>query len=163
MTSDVRRAYLTLWATTAIGATLGIADVYLFAASAPHDALPATLGSAVGLLAHNAPVAMWPLALIALGWPGLRGARAAGNALIATELVAHGLLVGNALGQHPALWRYMPHLPLEWLALATPAGAWLAARRGTRGSRRWLGHTVARVLAVLALAALVETYFVPLP
>ena len=25
----------------------------------------------------------------------------------------------------PELWRYLPHLPLEWLALALPAAAWL--------------------------------------
>ena len=164
MTLEVRYAYLALWGATAAGATLATVGVHMFAAPAPHDALPATLGTAAGLLAHNAPVALWPLALIALGWPRLPGARAAGHALVAGQLVAHGLLVGNALGQHPALWRYLPHLPLEWLALATPAGAWLAARRDTScRSRRWLGHNVAGVAAVLALAAIVETYLVPLP
>jgi hypothetical protein len=163
VTRELRHAYLTLWAVTAAGATLGIAGVHMFAASAPHDALPATPGTAAALLAHNAPVALWPLALIALGWPRLRGARAAGHALVAGQLLAHGLMVGNALGQHPALWRYLPHLPLEWLALATPAGAWLATRRDTPASRQWLGHSLAAAVGVLALAAIVETYLVPLP
>ena len=156
MTRELRHAYLTLWAATAAGATLGIAGVHMLAASAPNDALPATPGTAAALLAHNAPVALWPLALIAFGWPRLRGARAG-------QLLAHGLMVGNALGQHPALWRYLPHLPLEWLALATPAGAWLATRRDTPASRQRLGHSLAAAVAVLALAAIVETYLVPLP
>ena len=163
MISEVRYANLTVWTATAAGATLGIAGVHMFAAPAPHDALPATPGTAAGLLAHNALVTLWPLALIALGWSQLRGARAAGHALVAGQLVAHGLLVGNALGQHLALWRYLPHLPIEWLALATPAGAWLAAPRHTCRSRRWLGHNLAGVVALLTLAAIVETYLVPLP
>ncbi len=163
MTPEVRCSYLTLWAATAAGATLATVGVNLFAAPVPHDALPATPATVARLLVHNAPVVMWPLALIALGWPRRPGARRAGHALVAGQLLAHGLLVGNALGQQPVLWRYLPHLPIEWLALATPAGAWLAARHDTTTSLQSLRHTLALAIAVLALAAIVETYLVPLP
>ena len=41
----------------------------------PHDALAAPPRTALALLAHNAPVALWPLALIALGWHAIAVAR----------------------------------------------------------------------------------------
>ena len=163
MTRETRRSYLVLCAATVIGIGLATIGVDVIATGEPHDALPATPDTAAGLLAHNALVALWPLALIALVWPQLPSARRAGHALVAGQLVAHGLLVGNALGQHPALWRYLPHLPLEWLALATPAGAWLTASRDTPAPLPWLAHTAAAALGLLALAAIVETYLVPLP
>ena len=105
---------------------------------------------------------LWPLALVALGWPELPGARTAGDLLIAAQLLAHGLLIGTAIGQHPQLWRFLPHLPLEWLALAIPAAAWLTARtRPARPSRRRVPLVAGAVLAALAGAAAIETYLTP--
>ena len=134
-------------------------------ASVPHDALAARTSTALALLAHNTPVALWPLALSALGWHAFPVARTAGDVLITGQLVAHGLLVGSALGQHPAVWRYLPHLPLEWLALALPAGAWLTARTLPAGptAARFVGLALiaASCLAALAGAAAMETYLVP--
>src|SRR5262245_54659571 len=96
---------------------------------APHDALPATAATYGELLAHNVPVALWPAALVLIGWPYLRGVRQAGDAIISVQLLSHGLFVGVAVGARADLWRYLPHLPLEWLGLALPAAAWLHARR----------------------------------
>ena len=73
------------------------------------------------LVEHNALVALWPLALVALGWPELPGARTAGDLLIAAQLLAHGLLVGTALGQHPAA-----------VALPAPPAAGVARARDPR-------------------------------
>src|SRR5215203_5118537 len=104
--------YLALWLSTAAGAALTSAGVHLVVARAPRDALEPSLDTASGLLAHNSLVALWPLALVALGWPALAGVRLGGDALIAAQLLSHGLIVGSALGQHRDMWRYLPHLPL---------------------------------------------------
>ena len=136
----------------------------MIATPAPHDALPATSGTAGGLLAHNAPVALWPLALVALGWPRLPAARRVGDVLVAGQLVAHGVLVGNALGQHPACGATCRTCRSNGSRSPLPAGAWLTART-QRTLRRgtWLVQLAVAAVGVLALAAIVETYLVPLP
>jgi hypothetical protein len=159
------RCYAALWLATLLGAGLALVGVRVLSAGVPHDALAARTSTALGLLAHNTPVALWPLGLSALGWHALAVTRTAGDVLISGQLVAHGLIVGSALGQHPAVWRYLPHLPLEWLALALPAGAWLTARARPGGptAARFVGLALiaASCLAALAGAALMETYLVP--
>ena len=89
-------SYLALWLATAAGAALASAGVHVIRAAAPRDALEPSLDTASALLAHNALVALWPLALVAIGWPALAGARAVGDALIAAQLLSHGLIVGGA-------------------------------------------------------------------
>ena len=121
-------SYLALWLATLTGAALAAAGARLQAVEAPRPALTPSLATVGELVEHNTLVALWPLALVALGWPELPGARTAGDLLVAAQLLAHGLLIGTAIGQHPQLWRFLPHLPLEWLALALPAAAWLTAR-----------------------------------
>lgn len=155
--------YLALWAATGAGTGLALAGVHLITVPAPRDALEPNLATAMELFAHNALVALWPLALTALGWHGLTGIRLVGDALLAAQLVAHGLLVGSALGQHPETWRYLPHLPLEWLAIATPAAAWLTARRGrpARPAATTLAAGAGACVAALLGAAPIETYLVP--
>lgn len=157
--------YAALWMATITGVALAGLGAELQHVRAPRPVLEATLSTLGELLAHNALVALWPLTLIALGWPALTGVRRVADVLIATQLLAHGLLIGTALGQHPQLWRYLPHLPLEWLAIAIPAAAWLTARRAhpaTPGPAP--GGVVAiatGTLAVLAAAAAIETYLTP--
>jgi hypothetical protein len=158
----ISRCYLALWLATAAGAALASAGLQLIRAGAPRDALEPSLYTASGLLAHNALVALWPLALVAIGWPALAGARAAGDALVAAQLLSHGLTVGGALGQQPDTWRYLPHLPLEWLALAIPAAAWLTARaHPPRPAAKTIGVTAGACVAALLGAAAIETYLVP--
>jgi hypothetical protein len=157
-----RRAYLTLWAATALAAGAASAGVTVIGAGAPRDALAATPPTAIELLAHNCPVALWPLALVGLGWPAIPGARRAGDVLIAAQLLGHAALVGGALGAHPGMWRYLPHLPLEWLALALPTGGWLAARRHGAIPIATAARLAGLTVGVLGLAAVIETYLVPL-
>lgn len=157
-------SYCGLWAATVAGALLALAGAPLVTLGFPHDALDAGVATATRLLAHNAAVALWPLALVALGWPALGGAGLLADGLIAAHLLAHGLLVGSAVAQHPDTWRFLPNLPLEWLAIATPAAAWLHARTrlGTSvTSPVELAGIATACLAALAGAAVIETYLVP--
>jgi hypothetical protein len=157
----VARAYGALWVTTASGAVLGAAGIRVLTVAHPYDALKANLATATSLLAHNPAVALWPLALVALDWPRHRITRTAGDALIAWQLVAHGLVVGNALAQQPTVWRFLPHLPAEWLGLALPAAGWLLDRHTPISRRRLLSCAIGSLVA-LTTAAAVETWVVPL-
>jgi hypothetical protein len=154
--------WISLWASTALGAAGAAAGIYALGAPPPHDALDATPATAISLLGHNALTALWPLALIALGWPSLAGGRWLGDALVSAQLLLHGLVVGGALASHTSMWRYLPHLPVEWLALAIPAAAWMNARIRPPAQRRELAAATAATLAALTAAAVIETYAVPL-
>lgn len=158
-TGPVAVSYTALWVCTVAGALLAAAGVLELTSGAPRDALPARIGVAVDLAAHNAPVALWPAGLVAAGWAAIPVARTLGDVLVVAQLAGHGLLVGSALGAHPDLWRYLPHLPIEWLALAVPAGAWVTARRGEPVH---LMKTALLTGPLVASAAFVETYAVPI-
>jgi hypothetical protein len=163
--AGVRRAaatWIALWATTTLGAASAAAGIDALHTPPPRDALDARPATAISLLGHNALIALWPLALIATGWPTLRSVRWVGDALIAAQLLLHGLVVGGALASHPAMWRYLPHLPVEWLALAIPAAAWMNARLTPPVQRRQLAAATVATLAALTAAAVIETYAVPL-
>ncbi len=152
-----------LTVSAAIGAALSLIGADVIVAYEPHDALAATFSSVWELWRHNAPVALWPLALVALAWPWSAGLRRLGDVVVAGTVVGHGVTIGSALAQYPELWRYLPHLPLEWLAVAMPAAAWRSARqRPARGPIRALVPTALVTAGVLVLAALAETYAVPL-
>jgi hypothetical protein len=159
----VALAAAALLAGAAIGAALDAAGTPLVEAPTPRDALPASATTALELLTHNARVALWPLLLVALDWPKRPVTRLIGDALVAGHLIGHGAVIGSALAQQPGLWRYLPHLPLEWLAIALPAATWLAARSAAIGPKHGvLAITAALILVTLALAALTEIYLVPL-
>ena len=156
-------SYLALWLATAAGAALAQRR----RARCSRAGRRATRSSrasdtASELLAHNALVALWPLALVALGWPALAGARARRRRADRRAAARHGLLVGGALGQQPETWRYLPHLPLEWLALAIPAAAWLTARaHPARPAATTVAVAAGACVAALLGAAAIETYLVP--
>lgn len=152
---------LAIWSATVVGAIAGLLGAGANH-EAPHDALPATAATFTELIAHNAPVALWPLALVLIGWPALRGVRLLGDALVAAQLLGHGLLVGVALASYADLWRYLPHLPLEWLALALPAATWLDARRRNSQPALPVGIAATACAAAMIGAAALETYLVPL-
>jgi hypothetical protein len=67
------------------------------------------LGTAGELLADNAHVALWPPALITLGWLRLPGG--AGHALLAVQLAVPACWSATRSGDTPPLWRYLSHLP----------------------------------------------------
>jgi hypothetical protein len=156
-------AFAVLAVSAALGAVLAEAGARVITVGAPRDVLAATPQTVLELVAHNLPVALWPLALIVLGWPALPGARQAGDVLVGGQLLGHGAIVGNALVQQPGLWRYLPHLPVEWLALALPVAAWAQARAGRSFGVAGVVEAAGRVVMLLVLAAVVETYLVPLP
>lgn len=148
---------MTLTVCTGFGAALVPAGVEL-TVGAPRDALRAEPDVAFGLLAHNLPVTLWPLVLVMLQWTSTRIVRTIGDAFVAVHLAGHGLLVGSAVGSDPGTWRFLTHLPIEWLALSVPAGAWIGARTG-----RFAHHQRSAMLTLVALtaAAFIETYAVP--
>jgi hypothetical protein len=159
----LRRSFLAITAATAVGAVFGLAGLALIGAGAPHDVLRADPTTALTLVRLNAVVALWPLALLGLGWHRMPFARQTGDVLVRAQLLGNGLVAGNALGQQPELWRYLPHLPLEWLAIATPVAAWVAAGRAdVSDDRHQLLVVAVATLGLLSAAAVVETYLVPI-
>lgn len=78
-------------------------------------------------------------------------------------LIANGASIGRGFAQAGSeLFAYLPHLPLEWAALALPAGAWFAFRaRPPRERARALVHVAALTGLLVVLAAVVESLTVP--
>jgi hypothetical protein len=151
-----------LVASAVAGAVLAAVGVEIIVVGAPHDALTAAPATVLALVRHNAVVALWPLALVWLGWPAIPVARTTGDALAAGQVLLHGAVLGSALAQQPGLWRYLPHLPFEFAALALPVAAWITARRSGEVNPTRLAGTVAAVLALVLAAAVLESYLVPI-
>ena len=160
MRRSLGRAYAWIWSATMAGVVLELAGLQLLNAGMPSDPLAATPRTVLELLLANVRVACWPLALLALGWDRHRVPARAGDVLVKAQLLGNGLVVGNVLGQHPRLAHYLPHLPLEWLAISLPAAAWTATR-SAQSPRLW--PVAAATLTALVGAALIETYLVPFP
>ncbi len=88
-------------------------------------------------------------------------ARQFGDLLIAAVLLINTLPVGLAFARYGArLLPYLPHLPLEWLALALCLACWLQLRTGQIGRKAIVGYAIA-VLATTAAAAACETLLSP--
>jgi hypothetical protein len=122
---------------------------------------PPNIGHVLMLLAHNLPLAAWPLLLGVLGAHRRRLARQITDTLIAAWLVANVLPVGAALGAYgPRLLAYIPQLPFEWAALALGASAWLMQRREPMTVREGLAM-FAVIGGLLLCAAVLETVAVP--
>lgn len=153
----------------------GIAAVTLLAAIAsalvpdlgpdrtPRPTLHGTPREAVSIAWHNARSLALPLLLCAGRWHTGRVTGRLGDLLVAAFVLFNALLVGLALGRHPAtLPAYLPHIPLEDAAVALAAGAWLARRRPPASTVvPSLARTAALVVVVTIAAAIVETYAVP--
>jgi hypothetical protein len=162
----VALAYVALLAATAVGAGFELLDPTLFASSAPHPTLIPSVGAAASIFATNFRVAVLPFALIALRFQAGRVTRLLGDVLLAAVLAGNAIRVGLALGRwQDRLLPYLPHLPLEYLAVAAAAAAWLDARN--RRERRpgeqlqaAAGYAIAAVL-LLAVAACVEVLLTP--
>ena len=154
-----------MFAATAAAALVELLDPSLFASSAPRPTLLPTLGAAAGIFATNIRLALVPFILIALRFQTARASRLIGDVLLAGLLGGNAALVGLALGRwQDRLMPYLPHLPIEYLAIATAAGAWLAVRHGDgdhRGAlRASAGYAIATVV-LLAIAAVVEVLATP--
>ena len=85
---------------------------------------------------NNVRVLAAPFILVAARFDRGRVSRLAGDTIVTAILVGNAIAVGFALGRwRGALIPYVPQLPLEYLAAATAATAWLNARRGTHPAR----------------------------
>jgi hypothetical protein len=115
----------------------------------------------IALLAHNLPIAAWPLLLGRMRARARPATRALADAMIVLCALANALPVGIALGGYgSALLAYLPHLPLEWAALALGYASWLAEREDPlgRGERSAL---LALIGCLLGAAAALETLAIP--
>ena len=84
------------------------------------------------------------------------------DALVALGLAVNAGLVGLALGAYgSALLPWLPHVPLEWAALAIGLAAYLRARRLAPRVRD-VASAGALAVVPLVLAAAIEAWATPL-
>jgi hypothetical protein len=82
--------------------------------------------------------------------------------VLAVLYVFNAGVVGVAIAEHgPAILAWLAHLPLEWAAFAISAGGYLQARRAPLPWPLAARYALAAA-AALTLAALVESYALPL-
>lgn len=122
---------------------------------------PPTIGHVLALLAHNLPLAGWPLLLGVVGAHRHRPARLVADTAVAGWLTANVLPVGAAVGAYGSrLLVYLPQVPFEWAALALGASAWLMERRDPLTVREGVA-LFALIASALLCAAVLETVAVP--
>jgi hypothetical protein len=144
--------------TTALPAAGQLARDDLRLALMPASAPPATRILDVALT--NAVAAGWPLLLALLDGPH-RAIRAVHRALIVAWLAVNVIPVGAAIGAYGTrILPYLPHLPLEWTAIALALAGYLHAR-GRQAPGRVLLAPALGLAVVLIAAAAVETYATP--
>jgi hypothetical protein len=153
-------SYAVLLSITLLGATLGALAPALAPGGRPHPTLHGSLGDLVSIAGTNARVLSAPFLLALFRFPSDRRSCQLGDLLVVVLLGGNALRVGLALGRdRGALLPYLPQLPLEWLAAALAAAAWLTLRTGAR-KRTGLAY-VAAVLVLVAAAAAIETICTP--
>jgi hypothetical protein len=171
---ELRRAWLAAygatWVLTLIPAALLTIDVArvdgpvrhaLGASLNPQQNPPPNIGHILMLVAHNLPLAAWPLLLGVVGAHRRRLAQQIADTLLAAWLTANVLPVGAALGAYgPRLLEFIPQIPCEWAALALGASAWLMQRREPLTIRERL-TLFAMIGSLLLCAAVLETVAVP--
>jgi len=152
--------YAVLWMIALSGAVIGSIVPELAPAGQPHPTLHGSLGDLAAIAATNARVLSAPFLLAFFRFPAHRRTRRLGDLLIAGILAANALRVGLALGRWQfRLLPYVPQLPLEWLAAALAAAAWLTLRNSNQ--RRTALAYLAAVLLVVIAGAAVETIATP--
>lgn len=128
--------------------------------SAQHNA-PPQLGHVLVLAAHNIPVFSWPLLLGAFGANRSRFQTRVADGLLVACIFVNTAQVGVGLAAYGwALLPYLPQVPLEWVAAALGASAWLVQRRRALTVKEGFG-VFALIVAVLVCAAALETFVVP--
>jgi hypothetical protein len=150
-----------LCALTVLGAVAGALAPELAPTKGPHPALVPTLGTAASILFTNARVLAAPYLLCAFRFGAHRRARLVGDAIVAGLLTVNALRIGVALGRWQGrLLPYIPQLPLEYLAAAVAASAWIAARHRPASGPTLAISAVVTVL-ILAGGAALETFATP--
>ena len=155
--------WVTLAAATALGAGAAIAWPTLGPASRPHATVHPSLGAIASILLNNLRVLAAPFILTAARFGATRASRLGGDAIVATILFGNAVVVGLAVGRwRGALIPFLPQLPVEYLAAATAAAAWLDARRHApaRGPQLAAANAVATI-GLAAAAAAIEVLLTP--
>ncbi|MGH2909522.1 MAG: hypothetical protein ACRDK8_09520 [Solirubrobacteraceae bacterium] len=128
---------------------------------APRDPNSHDAATAVSLWFHNARLALAPLAAAAAVQHRPGRLRQAGDVLLAVVLAVNVIPVAVELGTWGArLLPYIPNAPVELLALLIGPVSWWLVTRG-RVPLRSLWLSAAIVVALLAVAACLETWAVP--
>ena len=152
----------TVCSATGLGVLVGLVAPGLAPSGQPHPTLHGTFGEAAGILAINLRVLAAPFLLALFGPARRRATRVAGDLLVAGLVLANTLRVGATIGRlGTRLLPYLPQLPLEWLALALCATAWLRIRSGA--STRAVCLCAIATLAAAVAAASCETLLTPHP
>jgi len=155
-------SWVTLVMATALGAAAA-AWPTLGPASRPHATLHPSLDAIASILLNNLRVLAAPFILAAARFGATRTSRLAGDAIVATILFGNAVAVGLALGRwRGALIPFLPQLPIEYLAAATAAAAWLDARRHAvpRGPQIAIANAAATI-GLAAAAAAIEVLLTP--
>ena len=128
---------------------------------APHDPNAHDVATALSLWFHNARVALAPLAAAAAVQTHRGRLHRAGDLLLGVVFAANVIPLAVELGTWGSrLLPYIPNAPVELLALvAGPVSWWLVTRGRLPVRSLWL--TAAIVVALLLLAACLETWAVP--
>lgn len=166
--SNALRATAALIALTALSAALvaavpGLADAVDDVVTVRVDGanLPHTPGEVLRLFLNNCIVVGGLLAVAGGRHYFGRVGRIVCDVVAATIVLRSGVLVGAVIGANGTdLLPYLVHLPLEWAAVGVCAGAWLLSFR-RRLTARDEFHAARLALALLLLAAVIETYATP--
>ena len=128
---------------------------------APHDPNAHDVATALSLWFHNARLALAPLAAAAAVQTHPSRLRRIGDVLLSLVFAANVIPLAVELGTWGSrLLPYIPNAPVELLALvAGPVSWWLVTRGRLPVRSLWL--TSAIVVALLLLAACLETWAVP--
>ena len=119
------------------------------------------LGDVLALVAHNLPIAAWPILLGVIGANRSARGRIAADGLVGAALIANTAPVGAALAAYgPRLFPYIPQLPLEWAALTLGTSTWLMQRRRPLQLAEGIA-LFALTAALVLIAAVLETVAVP--
>jgi hypothetical protein len=165
VTPDVKTAsftsVLTVLALTFMGVAAAVIDPQLAGSTRPQPTLTGSLSDWLSILGTNLRVLAVPFLLAALRFPATRLGRILGDLVVAAFTAFSTLTVGVAIGR----WRgrlipYLPHLPLEWLALSLALAAWLLIRTG-HARLRQLAELAVVIVVLLTSAAAVETWATP--
>jgi hypothetical protein len=165
-----RAAYAATWIVTLLPAALlavdpagwdGAVRRVLGARLNPQQNPPPKIEQVLTLLAHNLPLAAWPLLLGVVGVHRQRLARRVTDVVVAAWIAVNALPVGPAIGVYgPPLLAYLPQLPFEWAALALGASGWCLQRRAPLTVREAV-TLLALIAGTLFCAAALETFAVP--
>lgn len=154
-------ASVAIWAATGVGVLLALALPWLTPGGPPHPTLHPSLGAVAGILAQNLRVLAAPYLLSLFRFGRERRARLVGDVVVAGILGGNALRVGLALGRwQGSLLPYLPQLPLEYLAAAVAASAWILGHRGG-ANHRALAIEAALTALLLSGAAAAEVLLTP--